>query len=236
MAAERETPTENGIPFPLVPIGNLLSARKGDVNWHHHFHPRTDPLLVEDEGVVIRASRLQYAFAHGNHEQYHQYFTGPELPQTQEERFKVAVLARAGYIPEHGILMRGRLSPKIVTLSPSQRHLLTTEGHIRPGSTGLTREFLGRYVLEQDFSNLKEIDEFLHTTIPGRRRFLGNWILAQGIEQAIQPVENEYREAWSAGKIPQFLPFKPHTFLSNSLGRPGQRAHLIDQMQQQLAA
>ncbi len=155
MAAEQETPTERGIPLPLVPIDTDVMAAS-ELNWHHHFHPRTHPLLTDEEGVVIRASRLQRAATHGNHTEYHQWFTGPPLPETEEERLGAIILTRAGYIPAHGILMRGSTrKPKIVPLTQRQRWLLMDQTQLRSGSVGMTREYLTSRVLSEDLSNTR---------------------------------------------------------------------------------
>lgn len=239
MAAEQETPTELGIPLPLVPIENLAEIPKDQTNWHHHFHPRTNPALIEEGGSVIRTARLQKSLKFGNHEQYHQYYTGPPLPDTSEERFRIAVLARAGYVPERGILMRGRdETPREVVLSRYQRHLLTYEGQLKPGSAGDTREFIGKFILAQDLSDIKIslIDELLHSKDTGRKQFLGYWMLSQAIERAVLPIADDYRRAWADKKIPTTLPVKPHSFLSITLGRSVERQRLIRRLKTQLAA
>ncbi len=236
MAAEQVTPTELGIPLPLVPIDDLEYARQA-TNWHHHFHPRNDPLLTEG-GFVIRMARLQRAFTYGNHTEYHQYFTGPDLPSTNEDRLRVTVLARAGYIPEHGILTRRNLPPTIVTLNKRQRWLLSSEAQMRGGSIGETREFLGKFILAQDLSDIKEpvIDEFLTSRDYERKRVIGNWLLSQAIHRACLPIAKDYRQARSTNRISHSLPTKPQRFVRNVLGHSGQRSRLVQQLETKLVA
>jgi len=222
MADRMETPTELGIPLPFVPIDDL-EAVKHLTDWHHHFHPRRDPLLREEGGVVIRTARLQRAVIDGPHLEYHQQYAGPELPSTIEERFRVAVLARAGYIPEHGLLLRGQLKPRIVRLSDRQRHLLIEGGQLRAGSVGETHAFIGRLALEQDLSDINEttIDEFLHSPDLVRRRMLGLWMLSQAINRTALPIAADYTRAWTEGRIPRTLPSKTYKFLWGALKSDG---------------
>lgn len=242
MAAIEATPIDQstGIPLPLVPIQNSFDPRSPEVNWHHHFHPRRSPLLSHElpGGVALRTARLQRAFKHGNHKEYHQFFQGPPLPESVEDRFRTIVLAHAGYIPSHAILMRKHSMPKVVKMSEKQRDQLWHEGHIRSGSPGEVRNFLGAYILGQDLSDVSEgiIDEFVTTDSRQRKRFLGNWLLAQAIERASAPLAPTYREAWKEGKIPHTLPLKPLSFVAQALGAQRQRDHLVRKMATQFAA
>ncbi len=238
MSASRETPTELGIPLPLVPIEDIATTQK-DLNWHHHFHPRYDPLLTTEGGRAIRVARLQLAYTNGNHREYHNYFDGPPLPKNPEEQARIAMLTRAGFVPEHGILMRGRdRKPLIVRLNTRQRLLLQSEVQLKQGSTDTTRGFLGNFVLAQDLSDIKpsRIDQFLHTTDPQHKLFLGRMLLSEAIQRATLPVAGDYRRAWAAGQIPYSQSARPHKFLRNALGRTAQRTKLVRQLEQKLAA
>lgn len=237
MAAEMETPTERGIPLPLVPIDDPRMP-EGAFNWHHHFHPRTSPLLTDDEGAVIRASRLQKSLAYGNHTEYHQWYEGPHLPQTDEERLGVIILARAGYIPEHGILMRGsRRKPQIVTLNQRQRWLLMDQTQLRSGSIGLTKEYLTKLVLAQDLStHTSLIDEFLETKDQERKRSIGGFLIGDALHQVISPAAADYLNAWRTGRISHHLPRKPQRFARSILGSPKHRVRLITNLEAKLAA
>lgn len=238
MAERQQTPTELGIPLPLVPVDNLAHAG-GPLNWHHHFHPRKDPLLETEGGSVIRTARLQRAYTYGNHQEYHDHFSGPPLPATDQERFRVAVLARAGFIPQRGILLRGDKSPMEVILTNRQRNLLKSEGQIRSGSPGMTRTFLAGFVLAQDMSDIKEsvIDELMHTHNQERKRLLGNFLLAEALQRTVEPVASDYRQAWSERKIPHNQPARPHRFLRLIIGsKPTEREKFMRKFEQKLAA
>lgn len=242
MAAIELTPLDEttGVPLPLVPIINSFHPDAPEINWHHHFHPRRSELLSHElpGGVALRTSRLQRSYKFGNHTEYHQYYEGPPLPQTTEERFRTVVLAHAGYIPDHALLMRRYLSPKVVRLTEPQRDQLWQEGHIRSGSPGEVRNFFAQYILVQDLTDISEItiEEFITTRDVARKRFLGNWLLAQAIERAAEPVNQTYREAWRNGRIPQTHPYKSLSFVAKALGQQRQRDHLVHKMANQLVA
>ena len=110
MAAELVTPTDelSGLPLPLLPVEEVLPTDDGQVaNWHHHFHPASDPALTETSGgKALRAARIQLVpIGHHNYTEnaYHRFYVGPPIPTERDEQLGMAVLSCAGYVPERAI-------------------------------------------------------------------------------------------------------------------------------------
>jgi hypothetical protein len=110
VAAELETPTDelSGLPLPLLPTDEVLPIDQGDVaNWHHHFHPKTHPVLLNTlGGRALRSARIQLvATTQHNYSEnaYHRFYSGPPIPEDRGTQFGLCVLSCAGYVPEEAI-------------------------------------------------------------------------------------------------------------------------------------
>lgn len=243
--AKEVSPTETiqeafgvNMPLPLLPLPTEVLALPGDaVDWHHHMHPRRDPLLTEAGGIAIRTVRLQKASKYENHNEYHQHYCGPPLPEKDDEKFAMIVLARAGYIPRHAIKTRGDKKPEITSLSEAQREQLWQEGQIRAGSSGETGVFLSSYILGQDLADvrLSLVDEFLETKNQQRKHELGHHLLGQALIRATAPIIPTYQRAQQDGLIPPNAP-KPVRFVRRNLGKRHERNLLVGRLADQLVA
>jgi len=230
MAADGITPVDipTGLPLPLLPTDRYLSLDRSDeANWHHHAHPRKDPLLKGVGGVAVRTVRLQLS-PFNEHNNYHNYYVGPELPVTAEQQFSYVVMAAAGYVPSEALDVRTR-KPKIVPIDQGLRNKLWQSGELKPSSLVPIQSFMKSYVLDQDFSHLHEnmVDELLNTTNHERKQFLGHLLLAKVIEHAVEPLDTIYRRAHNQGLIYPGSPIKLPTFVSSALGRAKQRSKLV---------
>lgn len=127
MAAELVTPTDefSGLPLPLLPLENELPIDQGDIaNWHHHFHPRTDPVLFNTVGGrALRSARIQLvATTQHNYSEmaYHKFFKGPEIPADRDTQFGLCVLSCAGFLPEDAV-DTSTGEPRIVRMTNEQQ-------------------------------------------------------------------------------------------------------------------
>lgn len=233
MASAVVTPVDQltGLPLPLAPPAELLSESFAiETNWHHHAHPRRSPLLQGVGGLAIRNARLQLADVR-THNAYHAAFDGPPLPATGEERFRFAVMACAGYVPDTALDFSGD-SPQIVPIDHIQRNRLWQSGELKTASMDSVRKFMKEHVLKQDLWHLREyvIDEFLYTKDAERRYFLGNLLLAKAIEQASEPINPAYRIARDEGLIHPALPRKMPTFVNSAIGKAKRRQMLVQEL------
>lgn len=127
MAAELVTPIDDvtGMPLSILPPLEPLPRNDPDVaNWHHLYHPSTDPRLLSIGGWALRSSRIQLMprnfHNYGKHN-YHTLFTGPPLPDVDDQvtQFKLCVLSCAGYMPDSIIDISGD--------EPATRPMTSTE-------------------------------------------------------------------------------------------------------------
>ena len=240
MAAELVTPVDylTGIPLPLIQTVEVATERF-PADLHHPFHPRRDPALTESiAGQALRNCRVQLVPYELHHHQYHETYEGPELPKTDSEKFRIVVLAAAGYIPEEAITFARRHTPRRVLLSAEQRLALGCNRQLRVGMKGKVQEFLLAYTLSQDLSNVNEstIDEFLNTADAARRQELGNTFLGLATYQATQPIKEMYHEAYKRELIPPENTRRASRFVLASLGLKRNRDKLHERLRLQLAA
>jgi hypothetical protein len=193
MAAGVLTPIDEvGMPLPLAPLTNEeLNNASLSPDWHHHFHPRRSPLLAgkEDGGLAVRNARLQLYNYNLHHINYHNHFTGPQLPETREARFGLVVLATAGYVPPQAIGLRGD-TPEVIELSRQQRLQLWEDGNMKIAGPEVLREFLVSYTLSQAMTDVDVglIDQLIHTANKKKRYLLGGKLLDLAIERAAEPL------------------------------------------------
>lgn len=258
MAAEIITPTDelSGLPLPIMPSRAFLPLNNPDVaDWHHHWHPRLDPGLRTAAGMALRNCRIQLVerqFHNDSPKRYHRFFAGPTIPESEDEVFKIVVLATAGYIPRDAIDLRTG-EPKIVRLNSTKYKMLKVALKItnvnEPGISHTSklayrnvrygyepiRDFLAEYCITQhvDMKN-SFVDEFLHTQNNDRRQYLGQLFLAKRAEAAAEKVEEKFRLARKEKLINPNMPH-PHELIKHKLGRPETRRELFPRLAAQLA-
>lgn len=233
MAAEWQTPIDEltGLPWLLYPPEYPLPASRSEIaDDNHSFHPSTHPTLTGSlAGVALRASRVQRTDWWDHHIIYHGYYTGPQLPESEHAIFQTIVFAAAGYIPDMAIDCRG-YKPVHRQMDPAAKQRLWKSGEVRVHRPGVVRNFLADYLLQQDISHVSEgkIDEFLHTNNSAKRKFLGNWLLSQAAEVAVEPFSNGFMIAKQTLRIaPHAVSKKPENFVTQTFGNGYERNHVI---------
>lgn len=240
MAAEAITPIDEiGMPLPLAPeINRNIDASQLKSDWHHHFHPRRSSILLDDfGGPAVRTSRLQFVTREAQHDEYHRYYVGPELPKTPQEKFGLVVLATAGYVPELGLSFAGS-SPEEIGLSGLQRERLWKSGELRVSSPDIVRTFIMDYTLGQNLEGVKEalVDEFINTQDIQRRRYLGGVLIEMAIEKAVEPLAPFYRDAWARGCIDPRASRRPQRLIKSRMMYKRNEQKIISQLHENLIA
>ncbi len=208
MAGEAITPTDQltGLPLPILPEEPSKEGSLHFRDYHHHFHPRLDPLLIGGEGKILRYCRGQ-TVARYLHDRYHDIFVGPELPKTESDIFKLSVLSCAGVMPPRAVDLSEPGEYQEVELNEQQFEWLSAPSslHIEKGSPKnqfKVRRRIGKYfagyALKQDVRaevSDKVIKEFLYRrTSPERRKILGNLILRAALAISVDEVSLLHRE------------------------------------------
>lgn len=209
-----ETPTDpaSGLPLPVLPIAAPpLSTPAEIVNFHHHFHPRPALIADGDAGIAVRVSRGQY-LPKWLHDHYHNYFAGPRVPQTRDQKFRTCVLACAGVIPDQAIDFSGYAGPKLTQMTADQyTRVAATIAHegFRKLDGGITYRnwigsFFANYAIEQSFENEVSphvIDQFLSTPDAIKKAKLGRFMLKAAINAAVMPVKPLYADLYQEGMV-----------------------------------
>lgn len=241
MSAERLTPKDDlvGLPLPILP--NITDL---DLNRHHSWHPRHDPMLQSIGGKALRLSRIQL-IDRKRHAAYHQQFDGPEIPADEREQLRLVLLACAGFVPEHGLDVSSD-EPKVVMLSSSQRRLFRAVSQSRQGRCSALcylyddtamRRFLTEYVIAQQAPGINNatIDEFLYTHSQDRRYELGKLLISDMVDAAAVSVEPHYSQARSAGLLNPTAPPETREFMLGALRQPGWLSRIVPVLQVRFA-
>jgi hypothetical protein len=207
-------------------------------DWHHHFHPRTSPILKEFGGEALRNARLQLVDYDTHHFGYHNKYDGPPLAKTVEGRFAAVVMSVAGYIPKEAIDFEDR-SPKLIRLSDDQRRQLQASGEIESRGDAVIRNFIRDYIMEQQITatNVNEltIEEFVSTRNVERRRLLGHTLLALITDLASEPIHETYSVARRNQLIKPGLPTSARRFTKGLLGPTRSRDKIVNRLHKNLA-
>ncbi len=222
------TPTDEttGLPIPIVPIDPRFSHNGDFSDYHHLFHPRIDLVAQRHDADVALRKSFGQQLPRWLHEHYHRYFSGPVLPTSRQQKFTTVVLACAGVVPRSGLLFTRdgpflfeRVSEEqYAAVGKTVRH----EGLQNPDQTRQSRNDIGKffanYALEQSFHEAFSdglIDEFLNTPDAQRRRIIGNLMIKEAIERAVDPVRPVHAELVRSGLLirrPTALPALVHDF------------------------
>lgn len=250
MAAELVTPTDklSGLPLPIVPDKQWYPYGRPDIaDWHHSWHPRLAPELRSVGGLALRNCRLQLTarkFHNEGEHSYHKYYRGPELPDEEDEQFRLVVLSVAGYMPTRGIDLSGE-APREIDLTPRQLSILRKQDSdkefayrsFRYGYEPV-RDFLSSYCIQNSIGDSRRtqllVDEFLNTTDNDKRIYLGNLLLAKKSEIASEPIRELYVAAKNKGLLHPRMPHSPHTLVKYKFGTPEKRQKLFPYLVAQL--
>lgn len=218
MAAEIQTPVceATGLPLPILPTEPDSRARLLFEDYHHHFHPRRDPSLSHIDGHAVRYSRGQIIPRY-LHDRYHQIFTGPPLPQTQDEKFRVAVLACAGVVPRvaldlsvPGQYREVSLDDDVYERLAAPRSIYVEKAYYKKDHEyDLKRRTIGKffasYAMQQNVREILSesvIGQFLDdATTPERKKELGNFILKEALLLSIVPIAGIHQELAQNGFV-----------------------------------
>jgi hypothetical protein len=203
MAELLQTPTceITGLPLPIVPIEPPEGARFTYKDYHHHFHPREDPLLKGLSGKALRYSRGQWG-SREVHNWYHRNFSGPELPSDDDGKFKLAVLACAGVVPRQAIHFERKNDFEVIDIPDDlYRQIAAPSTTYVERAWKLGREHIPRKVIGNFFADYavrqnvrlvvsdKVIGEFLEKkSSPERKKELGNFILKEALNLSIENI------------------------------------------------
>jgi hypothetical protein len=184
------------------------------VNYHHHFHPEVSEELGWNEetrkklpadtmpriqGLAVRYSRGQLVPS-WLHVRYHKIFEGPELPQTQQEKFTTVVLACAGVVPREAIDLHDPKNANKRQLSDKEhdwiRRRLYYEGAAErpkyPDRKGEIGRFIATYAIEHSLDEIlteeevkRKVDEFLIPKSDSSRQEAGRFLLAQVVDASV---------------------------------------------------
>lgn len=193
-----------GLPLPIVPADPDMRELDFHRTFHHHFHPEKMPELSPAVlgGRALRYSRGQVVEEY-LHKRYHKIFAGPPLPETENEQFRLTVLACARVMPLQGIDLNTYGSYSVVNLSADEREWLA-----RPSVTNIEMahhprrkqrrrkeigKFFADYALQKDIRALVDnkplVDKFLSPrTSPADKARLGNAILQVASIQTVKEV------------------------------------------------
>ncbi len=218
MKEKLETPTceITKLPLPIRVTEPARDVQPKDWDYHHHFHPRLDPLLLGTAGKALRYSRGQYV-PRKLHNRYHVLFGGSVLPEDDKEKFRLCVLSCAGIVPKEAIDVSSKGEYQIVSLSKDEHEDLA-----RPDSVYIERarkfgnkefyvrrrigEFFMQYALQQNIRDIvsdRVIDEFLDaSSLEQRKKELGNLILQTALGAAIEDVKPSHVAATEHGLVP----------------------------------
>lgn len=223
----RVTPIDEltGLPLPIMPTESFTP--KADM--HHHFHPRRSPLLSGLGGQAVRCVRLQKVNYDTHHFDYHNNFSGPPLPKTDEDKFFTVLMAIA-YVPDHAIDFSSG-SPIVRKMTSEQRKRLRSPKHMRVNGEKIIHEFIKDHILAQNIKELglsdSLLDEFKNTRNHERRMELGHLILGFATGLATESLEPSYQAARRAKLILPGLPVSAQRFTKERLGPRQARDHLI---------
>jgi hypothetical protein len=218
-----KTPIDSSITN-LLPLPVLMQSSDfnlGIADFHHHFHPEKSEQLGFDTensrlyrdyakrlgGLAVRHSRGQL-IPRWLHDRYHDTFSGPLLPTTDEDQFKTVVLACAGIVPRQAIELYVPGEARIVEMSDRQYNFVRLrtfyEGadqfkHSKRNKIG---SFLVNYVINNSLDELafraeveQKVAEFLRPKNEEQRRNAGRDILAYAIESSVAELIPIHQEA-----------------------------------------
>ncbi len=190
-----------GLPLPVVISEPKNKSSNAKIDFHHHFHPERDLIHADDAMLALRRSRGQN-LPRWIHEHHHKYFAGPEFPESRKDTFASVVLACAGVVPRKAIDYSGKYeTPRIVEVWDNSQYqkIVSSIKHEAQDKNKISRriaraeigKFFANYAIEQSFEDVissTEIDEFLNTTNPIKRKELGNRMLGAAIRMSVEPV------------------------------------------------
>lgn len=201
---------ELGIPLSIY-IPRSYRAADGQldkinhpVDRHHRFAPKKVLLHKQGElGKALRYSCLQVV-PKELHVAFNGYYERPQLPDTSEKKFGALLISVARYLPAEAIDVSSG-SPERRELSLSERHRIWANNELRPEQAGKIQQEILDYVTRQNIHDIDEelVHEFLSTPYDGARIEAGRQLFRIAAEVAVEPVNQQYLDAWSSALLPR---------------------------------
>ena len=217
--------TLTGLPYPII-SGNDIDSLRGlnVVNKNHAFFPKADPRLKTISGLALRVCRLQTVEAkyhnYGKHA-YHNFYDGPAIPETDNERFRTIIFALGGYIPRQGIDLTGAEPvERDMTEQEYDKLRIIDHGDYKYFTYGdsAIRVFFRQLVLDNAIkTDIELLDKFVNTRNSQHRRHLGHTILQNSADIVAVPVEKDYQDVLSNGLLKPTVPDKSVVYIRKAL-------------------
>jgi hypothetical protein len=199
---------ELGIPLTIyIPAeyrqsnGRLYTS---GVDKHHRFAPKKRLLHKEpDMGKLLRYSCYQYVPVK-LHRAFNSYYDEPKLPKDIAARFGAILLSIARYLPEDAVDVSGE-SPKEEGLSLEERQRIWANNELRPEQGSKLQQELLNHVATRKIEgvDLNLVQEFVTTPSDDIRIKIGKQLLRAAAEVAVEPVEQDYIDAWESKLLPR---------------------------------
>lgn len=237
MAKLLVTPTDKltGLPLPILNKEprrfGALSLRK---DYHHHFHPKSSNELAIDVigGKALRYSRGQL-ISRSIHQNYHEIYRGPQLPQNAKAKFITCVLAVAGVVPRQAIDVSNSSDNDIVNLSNKAHRQMSSPNRMyihydkdkdsRYYSARTIGEYFANYALMQgsyDVIDTLLIEQFLDKKAPpNKKREIGNLMISAALKESVQDVKDKIPDLAREGYLASPLDLNPLRVVTSFFSR-----------------
>lgn len=199
----------------ILPIWTSRGSMRNGNKHHPHFLER-DYLGGSPEDRALRFSRLQKVNVRA-HDEYHDFISGTQKPETGKDAFRIILLNAAQYIPKYAVNMTHGV-PDLMALNKRQRGYLGQHGSLSVQKDESCRRELGDFlndhpvtqslVPEERFT-IEEYTELLEQNVDAdkhrqsRLRELGKDVINIAIEATMPEPPTAYKRAPSQILAPQ---------------------------------
>jgi len=198
-----------GIPLSIYvpdsyrkPNGKIDTSRH-TVDAHHRFAP--EKLLIHEYGElgkILRYSCLQVVPIE-LHKDFTRRYNKPLLPVTRIAKFGAILLSIARYLPAEAVAFEdGEVVRRELKLIERQR--IWANNELRPERGPRIHKAMLEYVASQNITGEDDlIDEFITTTDGDIRIKRGQELFHIASEIAVEPIQQQYVDAWESGLLPR---------------------------------
>lgn len=213
-----------GIPLHIAPSEKPSWVRqRNDFDDNHHiFHWNSHPQLRGHGGRVVRHSRLLRG-PRWAHESYHDAFRNglAYLPETDEEKFFIGIMACADIVPQYAVDISGR-KPAITKLDKKALHDIQLSTRVFPEQdinrvngrdNYLARRgyFFMQQAMDMGFAKVDTelLARFLEEKDQETKRYLGTMVIGAYLDRATAPIIPAFKFSIHAGSLPEHHPTTP---------------------------
>ncbi len=211
MSAEVLTPTceVTGLPLPILPteprhLRGFFLRDDYKFNNHHLYHPESDPLLADTRGKALHGSRLMRTRM-STHKFYHQTFTGPDLPSTDEDVFRAIVFNVAGVIPKEGIEIFGANDWIQRPIETNEYAIMAQPQTVKIEKAKNIARFISEHTLnvsESELVSTLEVEEFVDSKTPqSRKKELASSILGESLDLILTDLNPTHKQFKKEGLV-----------------------------------